>query len=457
MSGSGKTWAWVIAIAAFCGVSAAAEAAIHHAPVIILGSKIRAASRYPINTYRLFRTGNNGMAEPIPFQIDEINEWGDYVLDQGGDITKNTGNGIFDLQDELVFMGDDVGPSTPPTAWPDGQVPAIVYELRMKFQKPDGAKPQVFQQEGAVYIAVYFRKPPKPSTKAPYVVFDTARGEVVTTRYRYEFDKKNYLVVNGVDMLRRPMPGSPPSSTPVDRVPLINTSTFYMKADLKYFVTVAANHRSVDSKIEAFKQGPVRSIVRVSFFYSFLKLKFELGMYTEVSFFPNSVVLPAILYNPLDGPNALNKGSDFCYGFSVKEHLDSYNIATNMETFEKQSIFSMLKSQPKKESLYWLSITKPDRMMYLEVAPSPEMTKVGNIPLLYSEKTDGEFLKSRSNDDPKELGLSPVNIALYFDLTKFGKGEHRLAIKLFFENYFDQAVLESFRDVGFWEPEVRRM
>jgi hypothetical protein len=448
---------------------------IHRAPIVIPGFKVRAATRYPISTYRLFRTDPaTGKAVAVPFQIDEINEWGDYVLDQGSEITKHTGNGIFDLQDELVVMGDDVGPLHAPTSWPD-QEPSIVYELRFRFMKnirqgspsfetavaqnptnDPSASPSPIPEvgsanTGAMYVGVFFRKPPAYSPKS-YVNFSSARGEVTSSRYRYEFDKKNYLVVNGVDMVKR---GAGVNSS--EKIPLLNSSTFYMRADLKYFVTATANHRSVDSKIEAFKIGPVRSIVRVSFFYTLLKLKFELGMYTEVSFFSNSVVLPAILYNPLDGPKSLNRGSGFYYGFSVKEPLSAHQFQTNMPPYQPASMLGLLKANPKPESIYWMSMTKPDRMMYLEIMPSKEMLKANNLPYLYTENIDGDSIRSRSNDEPQELGKSPVNIALYFDLTRFSKGEHRLSIRLFFENYFSQSVLDSFRDLPYWETDVRRL
>ena len=66
--------------------------AIHSAPVVITGYKVKYATRFPIPSYRLFRTAKDGSAVAIPFQIDEINEWGDYVLDRGKDTNKATGN-----------------------------------------------------------------------------------------------------------------------------------------------------------------------------------------------------------------------------------------------------------------------------------------------------------------------------------------------------------------------------
>ena len=37
------------------------------------------------------------------------------------------------------------------------------------------------------------------------------------------------------------------------------------------------------------------------FHYTFLKLNFEVGTYTEVQLLRTPVYLPAVLYNPLDG------------------------------------------------------------------------------------------------------------------------------------------------------------
>ena len=94
---------------------------------------------------------------------------------------------------------------------------------------------------------------------------------------------------------------------------------------------------------------------------------------------------------------------------------------------------------------------------YKGLEPSVEMLKANNLPSIYIEPIDGDSIRVRPNDEPLELGKSPVNIALFFDLTRFTKGEHRLSIRLFFENYFSQPILDSFKDLPFWETQVRRL
>ena len=73
---------------------------------------------------------------------------------------KKTSNGFFDLYDELSFMGDDVGELKRPSKF-DVRRPNIIYELEIKTDRKD-----VYSNaRGAVYIGIYFQKPPKLSQK----------------------------------------------------------------------------------------------------------------------------------------------------------------------------------------------------------------------------------------------------------------------------------------------------
>jgi hypothetical protein len=436
----------LVSLTSFC-LSQSAMARIHTAPVVIPGYRIGNATHYPISMYRLFRTNQAGEAESIPFQIDEINEWGDYVLPMGGRITANTGNGIFDKQDEIAFMGDDVGPATHPTSWPEGK-PSLVFEIRQDFLE---AKNSAGSMTGAVYLGIFFQSP-TPLSKKRYVVFDRGNAEVTTSRYRYGFDQTNWLVARRVDMVKK---GTSGESTVWE--PLLDSTTFYMKADLKYFITVAANHKSINSELEAYKTGPIRTIVRVSFYYTFLKLNFELGMYTEISFFSNAVYLPAILYNPLDGKKSLNSGSGFYYGMGLKQNPDEFNIKSNMIPYKEKGFLDFFDSAPKPLDLYWVSAHGLNRMMYMEISPSKEMKAAGAIPMLYKEAVSGLKIRKRGSDTPSKLGKSPVNLGLYFDMTKFSEGDHIMAFKLFFENTDDPKRLESFKTLNRWDISANRI
>lgn len=434
---------------------------LHTAPIIVNGSSISPILRYPLASYRVFQSSPNGKASIIPFQIDEINDAGDFVLDQGSNVTSETGNRIFDAQDQLSFMGDDVGPVVEPTIWPDRK-PNIVFELRVRHPIKNPMGPQM----GAVYVGIYFGGAPELSKKK-YVVFNRSQALIQTSRYRYKFDQKNWLVAEEVAV-------SVNNKEPYKYEKILDSTTFYLKGDLKYFITVEANHRSVESELEAWKTGPIRSIIRVSFHYTLLKLKLELGMFTEISFFSNSVSLPAIMYSPLDGQKSLNPGSGIYYGLSLHDNPNEYAIESNMAPILAYSATpgsDILKSGKdflgnllgtKKEAtpstgLYWISLQGKNRTIYFEVTPSPELQLTGLSPSFYRENQSGAEISNRNNNDPAPFGKSPVNIGIWFDGTKIGDGEHAIGFRLFFENVLAPERLDVFKGLNDWLYEVRRI
>ncbi len=448
-------------VTCWSGAKTACAQKLHTAPIVISGKDISSVVRYPLASYRLFRSSPSGRAESIPFQLDEINDDTDYVLDQGSRITADTGNGIFDPQDELSFMGDDVGPVVEPKEWPQGR-PHIVYELRVRHPTSNPMGPQM----GAVYIGIYFGQAPALNPKK-YVVFQREQALVHTSRYRYQFDQQNWLVARKVEVAK----GEGPN--PVYE-PVLDTTTFYMKGDLKYFITVEANHRSIESDLEAWKSGPIRTIVRVSFHYNLLKLKLELGMYTEISFFSNAVNLPAIVYSPIDGRKSLNDGSGMYYGLAMRDNPRDYTIETNMQAFIPSSdntgqkilnsgkdLFSrfMGKVNDKEPapSSYWVSLQGKDRSIFFEIAPSPELHASGLAPKLYREDRSGDELKARDNNLVAPLGKSPVNVGVWFDATKISNGDHVMGFRLFFENVMAPERLAVFKSLSDWKYEVRRI
>lgn len=397
----------------------------------------RTIQYHPISMYRVFRGDESGRPVAIPFQIDERDHYGDFILSYGKNPNTQFSNQIFDGADELAIMGNDVGIVKTPTKWDQIKKPAILYEVL--FQKD--------QEKGAVYIGVYFNNPPPIST-ANYVSFDLKAAEVRTARYHYRFDNKNYLVVRGVDILEK-------SSEPR---PLLNSSTFYLKTDLKYFVTMEINQTDIQSELDAYYVGPVRAIARVNFNYSLLQLKFDLGMYTEVSFFANSVILPAIVDNPFDGPKILNKGSLFYYGFYLKDPPKGLKIETNMPPYKKESalerFFSASTAGP--VDAYWVTALGPSYLVYLEMIPSLQMRKDQNFPMFFIDESSDEDLQKRT-DKPAKLGSSKVNMAVAFGIDNLQKGVHEIAFQLFIENTTDPKYLEHYKSLKKWNIQINRL
>lgn len=409
-------------------------AGIHSAPIVISAQKVRTLQYHPLTMYRLFKTDANGNAIRIPFQIDEKDRYGDYILPKGPLPNQKFSNGIFDFEDEITIMGNDVGLAKIPTKWAFKK-PSVLYEV--KIEKGD--------IKGAVYIGTYFNDPP-PLSPSRYVQYHVSNAEIMTSRYRYRFDRDNYLVVRGVDIVKKDQ-----------RVlPIINSSTLFLRADLRFFLTIDINHTNIQSNLEAYKDGPIRCIARVNFNYKILKLNFDLGMYTEVSFFSNSMELPAVIDNPLDGKKILNKGSQFYYGFEFFDSPKNMVIDTNMPMYKESGILDFLSGEQKAEKQYWFSAMAPDYMIYVEMEPSAQMVAENLIPSFYRENSSSLQLHTR-NRDAQSLGKSPVNFATSLPLRGLSEGMHNIAIRLYVENKRDEKVIEEYKELRHWSISASRL
>ena len=212
----------------------------------------------------------------------------------------------------------------------------------------------------------------------------------------------------------------------------------------------------VESTLEAYKTGPIRTIARVIFNYKFLKLNFDLGMYTEVSFFSNAVILPATIDNPFEGKKSLNKNSTFYYGMAIDDNPNDLAINTNVPPFEESGFLDLFKSKPKVESLYRLQAHSKDYMFLLQMTPSRQMKRSGNVPQVYIEKKSGKEVLTRPKS-AAPLGSSPVNMAMGFDLFGLDQGIHQVDLRLYVENRTSDKILKEFQELHQWKIKSKRM
>lgn len=417
--------------------NARAFARIHDVPIVLVAKKIPILQFYQVNSYRVFKSDENGNAIPIPFQIDQKDRYDDFSLDEGK--APNRVNKPFAGNDELSLMGKDIGIKKVPKKW-GGRKPDFLYEVVFRRNIIENGKSEM--KEAAIYVGIYRQNPP-PLSNESYVKFDIKQEEVLTKKYRYLFNTKNYLVVRGVNIEE---PGNIEQK-------IIMSSAVYMKLDMKYFLTLNLGHSDIESNLDAYKVGPIRVIARVNFDYKILKMKFDLGMYTEVSFFSNSVNLPAIIDNPLDGKKSLNKGSYFYYGLALVDNPKDLTPKSNMPDFKNKSGYWKSPEKKAPGDNYWAFAQSPSYTLYLEFLPSTQMEKDGNVPNLYVEHVDQSVLKTRKTG-PLPLGESPVNVAVTFALDNFARGLHQIRFRVYIENEKAEGILEEFKDIDKWGTQV---
>jgi len=77
-------------------------------PVVVAGDHCKDCIGQSMVNYGLYAL-RNGRLDPIPFQIDELDGKGQYVLTNGKGKAEDSDKGLFDSNDQLVFMALDTG------------------------------------------------------------------------------------------------------------------------------------------------------------------------------------------------------------------------------------------------------------------------------------------------------------------------------------------------------------
>ena len=383
--------------------SAPPKLALPSVPIILKAEDIDPIVNYPIAFMRLFRSAPDGKAVAIPFQIDEMNVYGDFVFNSNRPYDK--ANHIFDRLDELSLMSGDLGIRKTPTSWPQGNKPFRLYEVLTNRRGT----------HNTFYVAIYLKKTP-PRTAQAYVQFNPTTSTIETANYRLSLNRRNYLAIEEVLFKLRDK-----------SVSLIDWSSFYLKLDFKYFLTFEEDQDTIETKMSAWRAGPIRTVIRVDFVWKVLKLKLNPGFFTEMSFFADSLHLPALIYAPFDNSKILNHGSEMYYGFALVENPQAMRIETNMPSYR-----STQGKQHHALLRYWLGVHAPDYAVLVNMHSNARLRANSFAPTLFTANLPAaRLVQNKASLPPNKR----INVAVYFDLTRFPKGEQRLGLQSIFVNH----------------------
>jgi hypothetical protein len=213
-------------------------------PVIVSTARLAGLPGRRVDALRLFRL-RNGVAQPIPFQIDTRDADGKLELSASEPVT-------FDANDDFVFMAADAGARATAPPWPAecGQ------GLELTVREPDGSG------RAWAYLA-HCTVLPLPPPAPAYVFYDRATNRARSARYEVEYaGGRNYFTElrlidadgdAGTNLLRQTrMRGSP---------------TFgLLVADFSLEFT----EQNAIVEVQGVRNGPVRAIRRA-------KLSVDLG------------------------------------------------------------------------------------------------------------------------------------------------------------------------------------
>ncbi len=376
-------------------------------PLLIKGRKIAKVLGFQIQQYGVFVAGKDHFAKPIPFQIDEINDNEDYVLDQSDHFAPMKDNGIFDPNDELVIRGTDLGKKDPLLQWK--KKPFMYFEVAI-------TNASTFKK-GTIYIGIFKENKPTLSDQK-LLTYDHKKGLISTSKYDFKFNPNNHILMDYVYLKEEGKPG---------RKKVIENSGFTFIADIKYFFTLKVSSKDLITRLNYWKVGPVRCIAQVSFFFRLLSMDIDIEMYTEVSLFENAVSLPTILNSPVDAKSLFREGSGFYYGLKLADPIDDWKFDTNLlplktikdQKWSNRSTYSILKEG------FWLTGNRNNLELFLELKPSTSLIKEKTEPFLHFKDTPRDFLKG-----------SNTNIGIFMDTSNLNEGDYMINVFMFFDTKY---------------------
>ena len=273
--------------------------------VVITGEQLKPFLGTPINSLSLL-VWQGGKFIPIPFQMDEKTQEGEYVFPNGKQKNPEQGNGLLDAQDELVFMARDAGEPAPE--------PAPVPESAQKGVKLVITDPLTKNQAFA-YLLVFSSNPPRSTKDYVCHLVEEERNFVKTDYYWFgEPIGKGFF-----DRLHLISPSGKLTPNIADRIKGRGRIR-----SLGGLVKINAGEYNTPTDMVAWIDGPVRVIRRMLGGVELLGLKIRLSGGANNVFYQDWFYTP-IFFSVPRGVSSLLKGSYMLYTIDFnKNFLGSY-------------------------------------------------------------------------------------------------------------------------------------
>jgi len=248
----------------------------------------------------------------VPLQIDEVDQDGSYVLEQGLTFTKYNDDGLLDGNDELSVLGASLGAEFKRKTVPQHVVNRFSRFQRVDFCGTDGA------YLGSLLIGQTHELAFVPNYTA---LFSRDSGDVVTSKYHYSFRQDQPMLIGDVKI-----------KTSQGEKDVFSGSSFVMPILPRLFFLPSFYFGESDfkSEIESWRSGPVRSIVAVGAklrkFFSLI----DLHLFSELVFYDDYFQIPTKIEFIFDPSKYLERGSGLAYILKYPEGVN-WELSSNLE------------------------------------------------------------------------------------------------------------------------------
>jgi hypothetical protein len=221
----------------------------------------------------------------VPFQIDEVDEDGLYVLPEGAEPNQDRGHrgkekdlpNALDTNDELVFMAGDLGDRVPPAQCPAGIRQGSEIEVR---DPATGRK-------GWTYL-YWFEKPP-PASPKDYVRYSREEDRIHTPCFSLGYSPAKDLVYTTYMSIDPKGKGG--GADIMDRINIRFSASIFLQS-----ITFGRTEDDFVSREIAYKDGPVRAMRRVA-----NSMRLVLGLKT-----PKIIAYSVYYRDTIETPNVLH-------------------------------------------------------------------------------------------------------------------------------------------------------
>ncbi|MFQ5458761.1 MAG: hypothetical protein ACE5FC_09985 [Myxococcota bacterium] len=435
--------------AATPGTAPAAYFSRHADPVVIKGEQLPSFLESTEGMMRVFAK-RGGKLQPIPYQMDERNQWGEFVLHKGKRVVPDEDKGQYDENDELVFLTRDLGEKAAKSEWPSGAKEAFEVEVT----------DPLTSDKAYAYVVLYESEAaaPPPST-VDYVTY-TEQGEGLIRAMNYEIGwlktksglDYNHLVVT--------------KEAGGDDVNHFDRLKIRVLQNIRRFLTLGLSPRLDRTeenflvKLYGYRDGPVRAL-RVSKVN--LQLVWKLpapGATVNYVFYPEWMEIPVPINLPFKPTWAfynIELDTSHDYAFKPEDGVKGYNSVT-------PGVWTKVDGQMSKEETefngqdvkggyagYDGSASKAGAAFFTVRAPKSFSTQILGLYQDDPEKSvEPEYYKGDANkkNRPEWIkGSMPLGGFRFVDWGGVGKGIHTMYYYQFYPPHYKPGGEKAFLDI----------
>lgn len=242
--------------------------------IVVKGEQLMSSLGKPASGMRLYAF-REGRFLPIPFQVDERDAEGEFVFPSGPQPTEDADKGLFDYNDEVVFLVEDAGDRLPPGTSPLEGMDKWV-EVRL-------SDPLHLSQQAWVYLCNFSQDPPPPADQ-DYIRYLPETEQIFSDHYGLGYRKGMSLYTD----LYYPDGKGGYGADLLDRIKVRIKVKFLFN-----IIRVNKTENDFRAEVTAWKDGPVRVLRNVQ---NYVRVLFKLS---SASVFSVSEYYPWYMYTPL--------------------------------------------------------------------------------------------------------------------------------------------------------------